>query len=113
MISCPAAKQMRWVNPSIATVSPSRTISATASRIVATLLMRTSRPSRLGFRHLRDGFLEHLERRPGLIAPEHERRRQTDDVLAGAEHEKPAPERGVLDRDHVLVIGELHADHQP
>src|SRR5690242_17956375 len=37
MISCPAAKQMRWVNPSIATVSPSRTRSATASRIVATL----------------------------------------------------------------------------
>src|SRR5207253_10612301 len=36
MISCPAAKQIRWVNPSMATVSPSRTSSATASRIVAT-----------------------------------------------------------------------------
>src|SRR5206468_866695 len=37
MISCPAAKQIRWVNPSIATVSPSRTRSPTASRIVARL----------------------------------------------------------------------------
>ena len=36
MISCPAAKQMRWVKPSMATVSPSRTRSAIASRIVAT-----------------------------------------------------------------------------
>src|SRR4029450_11309035 len=37
MISCPAAKQIRWVKPSIATVSPSRTRSATASRIDARL----------------------------------------------------------------------------
>src|SRR6266571_1237565 len=37
MISWPAAKQIRWVNPSIATVSPSRTRSATASRIVVCL----------------------------------------------------------------------------
>src|SRR6188474_811421 len=39
MISCPAAKQMRCVNPSIATASPSRTRSAMASRIDATLLV--------------------------------------------------------------------------
>src|SRR5437870_915420 len=31
MISCPAAKGIRWVNPSRATVSPSRTVSRTAS----------------------------------------------------------------------------------
>src|SRR5438445_13712948 len=37
MISCPAAKQIRWVNPSMATVSPSRTRSATASCIDTTL----------------------------------------------------------------------------
>src|SRR5688500_20016523 len=36
MISCPAANEMRWVKPSIATVSPSRTRSATASRMEAT-----------------------------------------------------------------------------
>src|SRR6188474_453502 len=54
MISCPAAKQIRWVNPSIATVSPSRTRSATASCIVATLSViprsrfRVAGPSVLG-----------------------------------------------------------------
>ena len=37
MISWPALKPMRWVKPSMATVSPSRTRSATASRIEATL----------------------------------------------------------------------------
>jgi hypothetical protein len=39
MISWPAANEMRCVKPSIATVSPSRTTAATASRIVATLLV--------------------------------------------------------------------------
>src|SRR6478672_2500362 len=47
MISCPAAKQMRWVNPSIATVSPSCTNASTASCMVATLSELT-RPSVLG-----------------------------------------------------------------
>ena len=37
MISWPAEKPMRCVKPSIATVSPSRTRSATASRIEAVL----------------------------------------------------------------------------
>ena len=37
MISWPAANQMRCVKPSMATVSPSRTRSAIASRIDATL----------------------------------------------------------------------------
>src|ERR1051325_6581149 len=36
MISWPAANEMRWVKPSIATVSPSRTTSRTASAIDAT-----------------------------------------------------------------------------
>src|SRR6478752_247015 len=36
MISWPAANEIRWVNPSIATVSPSRTSSRTASAIDAT-----------------------------------------------------------------------------
>src|SRR6185295_17448008 len=47
MISCPAAKQIRCVKPSIATVSPSRTSASTASCIVATLSELT-RPSVLG-----------------------------------------------------------------
>src|SRR6266516_926086 len=37
MLSWPAAKQIRWVQPSIAKVSPSRKRSATASRIVVCL----------------------------------------------------------------------------
>src|ERR1700751_5363705 len=45
MISCPAANEIRWVNPSIATVSPSWTSSATASCIVVTLLELIRRPS--------------------------------------------------------------------
>ncbi len=45
MISWPAANEMRCVKPSIATVSPSRTRSAIASRIVATLEVLTSRLS--------------------------------------------------------------------
>src|ERR671936_12401 len=47
MISCPAAKQIRWVKPSIATVSPSRTRSATASCIETTF----SVTSASAFRH--------------------------------------------------------------
>src|SRR6478752_3268004 len=45
MISCPAANEIRWVNPSIATVSPSWTSSATASCIVVTLLELIRLPS--------------------------------------------------------------------
>src|SRR6476469_5794675 len=45
MISCPAANEIKWVNPSIATVSPSWTSSATASCIVVTLLELIRRPS--------------------------------------------------------------------
>src|SRR5262249_50657582 len=42
MISCPAANGMRWVNPSIATVSPSRTWRAIASRRVRNSIARIS-----------------------------------------------------------------------
>src|SRR5262245_53762276 len=45
MISCPAANEIRWVKPSIATVSPSWTSSATASCIVVTLLELIRCPS--------------------------------------------------------------------
>jgi hypothetical protein len=63
MISCPAANEMRWVNPSIATVSPSRTSSAIASRIVATLEMLTRQVSGSGCaRGLLAGGLDLVER---------------------------------------------------
>src|SRR5512143_643108 len=45
MISWPAANEIRCVNPSIETVSPSRTSSPTASRIVVTLLELIPHPS--------------------------------------------------------------------
>src|ERR1041385_2373565 len=45
MISCPAADEIRCVKPSIATVKPSWTSSATASCIVVTLLELIRYPS--------------------------------------------------------------------
>src|SRR5436853_1117987 len=45
MISCPAANEIKCVKPSIATVSPSWTSSATASCIVVTLLEGIKRVS--------------------------------------------------------------------
>src|SRR5215210_3678523 len=52
MISWPAAKLIRWVNPSIATVSPSRTSAAIASAMVATFVVTAevsgTGPSRVG-----------------------------------------------------------------
>src|SRR4030066_959389 len=64
MISCPAAKQMRCVKPSIATVSPSWTSSATASFIVVTLLL--------------------IGRPPIFRTPEH-----AELVALGVEHHRP------------------------
>src|SRR5581483_2803123 len=51
MISCPAAWGMRWVNPSMATVSPSRTLVFTASaRVVMCGIVRARRRFRRLFR---------------------------------------------------------------
>src|SRR5262245_19091076 len=44
MISCPAACGMRWVNPSSATTSPSRTWAATASGRVALVAAPSAPP---------------------------------------------------------------------
>src|SRR5215203_748425 len=46
MISWPAANEMRWVKPSMATVSPSRTSVAMASRMEATLVAAMGRSAR-------------------------------------------------------------------
>src|SRR6476646_11838333 len=64
MISWPAANEMRCVNPSIATVSPSRTRSAMASCIDATLDVVIGRsPGSAGSLHLvhRTGPADDLE----------------------------------------------------
>src|SRR2546427_3948415 len=73
MISWPAAKQIRWVNPSMATVSPSRTSSRTASRMVATLP-----PSGISRRRL-----------PFGVAAQH-----AELVASGVQHDRPV--RAVL-----------------
>src|SRR5215208_6869731 len=79
MISCPAAKLMRWVNPSIATESPSRTRAETASRIDATF----------------DSGIEAL----GLRGPP---------VLRPLEHAEFVA-LGILHDDPVAVVVTLHA----
>src|SRR5439155_16253678 len=88
MVSCPAAKQIRWVKPSIATVSPSRTRSATASRIVVTL---------------------ELIRRPAVVRPAQD----AELVPFGIAHLRPerpalldeAPDRRAERRDAVDLLG--------
>src|SRR3954466_15344815 len=107
MISCPAAKQIRWVKPSIATVSPSRTSSATASRIVATLLVIAALAGDLGA-----GLLEDRHGRVGLVLPEHQRRGHPDRVVAATEHQRTASERRLLHLVGGVVVLQADADHQ-
>src|SRR5919201_5606685 len=102
MISCPAAKQIRWVNPSIATVSPSRTRSATASRIDVTLLGalptgRASDRARDGVgasRYLGAGLLEDPGARPRLVIPQGQGRGYPHGRVPGSQHEQSSSETG-------------------
>src|SRR4051812_8092649 len=113
MISWPAAKEMRWVNPSIATVSPSRTNSRTASAIDATFdgaielaggLHPADRARRLGrvedrlvgtlAGNLCDGLAEDPQRRRHLGLADDQRRRHPDRRPAALEHEQAALEGG-------------------
>src|SRR5438876_6262127 len=107
MISWPAAKQIRCVKPSIATVSPSRTRSATASRIEATLPAMAA----LGGRDLGAGLLEDRHGRVRLVLPEDERRRHPDRVVAAPEHQGATPEGGLLHEVGRLMVAEPDADH--
>src|SRR5512132_3420946 len=85
MISWPAAKLIRWVKPSIATVSPSRTRSRTASCIEVTLLIAVAPTSQLFRRPVVAGPPQHAE----LVAldVEHDRPERSFDV-------DPAEHRG-------------------
>src|SRR5438093_762764 len=140
MISCPAAKQIRWVNPSMATVSPSRTSSATASRIVVTfeppaiclpgrwtaptsgrlgrLWPRLVRPHRSAERggsdpgHVQTGLLEDSQAGGHLLAVDHQGRCDPDGGVAGSKDQQAAPEARDLDRVGDLGILELDPDHQ-
>src|SRR6266550_6249656 len=128
MISWPAAKEMRWVKPSIATVSPSRTRSPTASAIEATFEALTSaggldpgdRVGRLGRRKnpamlagdIGDGRGEQGQRHIHLGLRHRQARRHADRRPAAFEDEEPPLEGGPLDLLGVLGGVELDADHQ-
>ena len=113
MISWPAAKQIRWVKPSITTVSPSRTRAATASRMVVTLEPALKRSRSAGRRSWR-APCRCPPRRPRAAAP------------AGAcscprpRSRRPrsnAPWTSCLDDlgrglARGAVLHELHADHE-
>src|SRR5919106_2854197 len=98
MISWPAAKQIRCVNPSIATVSPSRTRSATASRIVATF--DVTFPCRVGGSaarlHVGHDLLEDAEGRPCLVLTEGKGRGHPDRRVTAAEQQHALLERATL-----------------
>src|SRR6187401_2148493 len=131
MISWPAAKQIRCVNPSIATASPSRTRSAIASRMDATLLVvmwtsarrlnlveRTGRqgigvqlvvlPSNLG-----DGIGEEPQSGCHLLGRDREGRRHAQGRASALEDEQAPLEGAPLDLLGMFGGVELHADHEP
>src|SRR5437867_2970908 len=92
MISWPAAKQIKCVKPSIATVSPSRTSSAIASCIVVTLdVLMGRRGSRPGG-YLVDGLGEQPQRNIHFVRADGERRRHPDRRPAGLQDEQAALE---------------------
>src|ERR671914_767857 len=112
MISCPAAKQIRWVKPSIATVSPSRTSSEIAPTMVVTLLppALVTLGSR---RYLCAHILEQAQSRCGLLGSDYEWRRHADRLVAGAEDEQPAFKARGFDSACDRRARELDSDHQP
>src|SRR4029077_5968593 len=111
MISWPAAKEIRCVKPSIATVSPSWTSAATASCIVVTLLTPPP-PALRGRFDLGDDLLEELERGLRLVLAEHERRAHPNVGVAAPEDQQTLAEGRLLDRGGLIVVGERHADPQ-
>src|SRR5438094_231646 len=129
MISCPAAKQMRWVNPSMATVSPSRTSSAMASRIDATLDVTPLRAlGRLGaglvlgedrvesgdasLGHVGAGALEDGRAIRRLLRRDDEWRRDPDGRVSGTQDEESALEARDLDGVRHRGALEFDADHE-
>src|SRR5574342_216582 len=133
MISCPAAKQIRWVKPSMTTVSPSWTWAAMAScmertceawsvigrryAVNATPPMTDNR--RLSFQ-LFQALIEDGEGGVHIVVVHDERRRQPQRALAGAEQEEPLGERQPLELADQIGVGrargavgdELDPDHE-
>src|SRR5512143_2423509 len=98
MISCPAAKQIRWVKPSMTTVSPSWTWAAMASCMETTFeacsvigrryAVNAAQPMTDNRRHSFQLFQALIEDRQGgidVVVVHDERRRQTQRALARTE----------------------------
>src|SRR5512142_3036151 len=119
MISWPAAKQMRWVKPSITTVSPSCTWRAMACCMVRTL-EALSAISRQPSAQFGKALVEDRERRIHVVGVDDERRCQAQRCLPGAEQEQslgegeafePGDELGIR-LARLPVLHELDPDHQ-
>src|SRR5512135_2731800 len=119
MISWPAAKQMRWVKPSITTVSPSCTCAAMASCIDSTLEALSVIGYRLSAK-LDQTLVEDRQGGIDVVVVHDERRRQTQRALAGAEQEEPLGEGQPLELADEVGVGrargaidhEFDADHE-
>src|SRR4249920_2090425 len=116
MISCPAAKQIRCVKPSIATVSPSCTNASTASCMVATLSELT-RPSVLGAAQHAElvalGIAHHGPEAPALVDPGDRggaERLQPRDLGCHRAARAQVEMQAVL---HGLVLGDGLEEHRP
>src|SRR5512147_3033898 len=118
MISCPAAKQIRWVKPSMTTVSPSWTWAAMASCMETTL-----EPSAISCQpsaKLGQALIEDRERGVHIVVVDDQRGSQTQRALAGAEQEEPFGERQPLEPADEIGMGrargtvghELDPDHE-
>src|SRR5579872_6173555 len=116
MISCAAAKQMRWVKPSMTTVSPSRTKRATASCIDMTFWS----PKLSGNPQFCQHFVQNAQTGACVFLVDHKRRSDADGALPATEQEQSLFERVPLDVRHDEVFGffrltifdELDADHE-
>src|SRR5689334_20136949 len=129
MISCPAAKEIRWVKPSITTVSPSRTWAATASCMLRTLeatgdappvTRRDAAGAHVRSRERAQPLVDHPERGVDVLRSRYQRRREPERAASGAQQQQAARER-LLDQavDQVrrrlaggAVLHELDPDHE-
>src|SRR5690349_16460705 len=129
MISWPAAKEIRWVKPSITTVSPSRTWAATASCMLRTLeatgdapplTLREAQQAGVRSRDRAQPLVDHPEGGIDVLRADHQRRREAQRAASGAQQQQAALERFLHQAvDHVrrrlagrAVLHELDPDHE-
>src|SRR2546426_2850065 len=120
MISCPAANEMRWVNPSMTTTSPSRTCRATASCMDSSL-----EPSAIGggvssIAHLVQALVDDPEGGVDVILIHDERGREPQRALPTAEEQEAFLEGAAHDfvgdvgrgLAGFAVLHEFHTNHE-